>query len=210
MNNLTIQASLGDVEAKATLYKIFSENYQKEIECWTKKLYSKKDWMDIDDIRQDIFIESVDYHIENHKFYDLSLPDDYLIKKSIKQTIWQYVNKQTTENGVCLTEPHICEKKKSHGGNPIRFKAQSISLDLDPNNPKNITFFNHKSEGSLTLKETLPDANIKDPLDKLIYEEFVDIMFDKVKHYQLKYPYDLSKILVLLLDGEKSINICIK
>ena len=53
MNNLTIQASLGDVEAKTTLYKIFSDNYQKEIECWTQKLYSKKDWMDLDDMQAD-------------------------------------------------------------------------------------------------------------------------------------------------------------
>ena len=52
MNKLTYQASLGDVEARATLYKIFSENYQTEIDCWTKNLYSKKDWVDIEDIRK--------------------------------------------------------------------------------------------------------------------------------------------------------------
>ena len=200
MNNLTMQASLGDVEAKTTLYKIFSDNYQKEIECWTQKLYSKKDWMDLDDIRQDIFMESVDYHIENHKYYNPSLPDDYLIKKSIKQAIWQYVNKQTTEKGVCLTEPHICYKKTSHGGNPVRFKSQNISI--------NMFCMDHTKTNVLTLRETIPDPNIKDPLDKLIYEEFVNIMFNKVKYYQPKYSYDLSKILVLLLEGEKSINIC--
>ena len=194
-----MQASLGDVEANTTLYKIFSDNYQKEIECWTQKLYSKKDWMDLDDIRQDIFMESVDYHIENHKYYNPSLPDDYLIKKSIKQAIWQYVNKQTTERGVCLTEPHICIEPQQHG-KPVRLKAHSISLDLK----------GYSANSSICLRETIPDPNIKDPLDKMIYEEFVDIMLDKVKYYQAKYVYDLRKILILLLEGENSTNICRK
>ena len=34
MNNLTRQAGLGDDEAKATLFKIFSEKYEKEIDCF--------------------------------------------------------------------------------------------------------------------------------------------------------------------------------
>ena len=83
MNNITRQASLGDIEAKSTLYKIFSEKYRKEIDCWANNLYSKKNWMDIEDMKQDIYIESVEYHIKNHKHYNLALPDDYLIKKSI-------------------------------------------------------------------------------------------------------------------------------
>ena len=65
----------------------------------------------------------------NHKHYNLAISDDYLIKKSIKQTIWQYVNKQTTTNGVCLTEPHIClEPEKTGAGHPVRFKTESTSI----------------------------------------------------------------------------------
>ena len=205
MNKLTQQASLGDFKARATIYKIFSENYQQEFDCWTKKLYPSKCWVDKDDIKQDIFMDSVDYHIENYKYYNLSIPDDYLIKKSIKQAIWQYVNKQTTERGVCLTEPHICIKPQQ-SGKPVRLKSECISFDRQfP-----------VSEGILaglpdvSLKDVIPDPNIKDPLDKLIYEEFIDIMFDKVKYYQPKYSYDLSKILILLLEGENSTHICRK
>lgn len=201
MYNLTRQASLGDVEAKTSLYEIFSK-YGEEFECWTKKLSNyQKSWVDLEDMRQDIYIESVDYHIKNHKHYNLAISDDYLIKKSIKQTIWQYVNKQTTTNGVCLTEPHIClEPEKTGAGQPVRFKTESTSIDFEPSKGNDNTGF--------PLKESIPDPSMKDPLDNLIYEEFVEFMFEKIKEYQPKYSYDLRKILTLLLEGETSTNIC--
>ena len=190
MYNLTRQASLGDVEAKTSLYEIFSK-YGEEFECWTKKLSNyQKSWVDLEDMRQDIYIESVDYHIKNHKHYNLAISDDYLIKKSIKQTIWQYVNKQTTANGVCLTEPHICLEPEKTGAR--RRKSWVYSVD----------------NTGFPLKESIPDPSMKDPLDNLIYEEFVEFMFEKIKEYQPKYSYDLRKILTLLLEGETSTNIC--
>ena len=204
MNKLTQQASLGDIEARETLYKVFYEDYQKEFDCWTKNLYSQKDWVDKEDIKQDIYMESVEFHINNHKYYNQDLPDDYLIKKSIRQTISQYVSKQTTQYGACMTEPHICIEHVGHGGNPIRLKAQSVSLNFEPRSKC------FQIGSSYELKETLPDPNIKDPLDRMIYEEFVDMMLDKVVNYQAKYVYDLRKILILLLEGENSTNICRK
>ena len=208
MNNITRQASLGDNEARETLYKIFHENYQEEFDCWTRNLYSTRHWMDVEDMKQDIYMESVEFHIENHKYYDLGIPDDYLMKKSIRQTISKYVKKQTS----IMDKPHICVEQPK-GGGCKRFITQTRTFDSD--NTADFACIKFAKNGndrigerSLPLKEKVPDPNIKDPLDKVIYDEFVELMLEKIVDYQFDYSYDLRKIFILLLEGENSTNIC--
>lgn len=205
MNNLTRQAGLGDDEAKATLFKIFSENYQQEFDCWTRNLFSTRNWVDKEDMKQDIYMESVMFHIENHKYYDLGLSDDYLIKKSIKQTISKYVKKHTS----IMDKPHIAIQQQN-GGQPIRFLIESkdiLNIDDDYSSCFNIML---SDTWDVTLKEKITDPNIKDPLDKLIYEEFVDILLEKATKYQPEVKYDLRKIIIFLLEGATSKEICLE
>ena len=66
MNNIMKQIESGDVDAKSTLYEIFANDYQREFDVWTKNLFSSREWMDVDDMKQDIYMESVEHHIYNH------------------------------------------------------------------------------------------------------------------------------------------------
>ena len=207
MNNLTRQAGLGDNEAKATLFRIFSEKYEQEIDCWTRKLFSTRTWVDKEDMKQDIYMESVTFHIENHKYYDLSLPDDYLIKKSIQQTISKYVQKQTS----IMDKPHICMDQEN-GGAPVRFLVEDkdvVNVDQGSDSWDNSS--NDITDGwSLCVKDRIPDSNIDNPLDRLIYDEFVDMLLDKVKKYQPGVKYDLRKIIISLLEGSTPKEICLE
>ena len=203
------QAELGDVDAKSTLYQIFAENYQQEFDCWTKKLYSSREWMDVEDMKQDIYMESVEFHINNHKHYNQNCGEDYLIKKSIRQTISKYVKKQS----YFMDKPHTAFEQEN-GGNCIRRLAETYSLDTMNNDA--VPFANAtKSKDSIisrsiydSLAYNVPDSNLPNPLDKLIYEEFVELLLDKVKYYQINYVPDLRKIIVYLLEGENSTTIC--
>jgi len=204
------QAELGDVDAKSTLYQIFAENYQQEFDCWTKKLYSSREWMDVEDMKQDIYMESVEFHINNHKHYNQNCGEDYLIKKSIRQTISKYVKKQT----YFLDKPHTAFEQEN-GGNCIRRLAETYSLDTMNNDAvpfANATKSNFYSTSTRSIYDTLaysvPDSNLPNALDKLIYEEFVELLLDKVKYYQIDYTPDLRKIVVYLLEGENSTTIC--
>jgi hypothetical protein len=204
------QAELGDVDAKSTLYQIFAENYQQEFDCWTKKLYSSREWMDVEDMKQDIYMESVEFHINNHKHYNQNCGEDYLIKKSIRQTISKYVKKQT----YFLDKPHTAFEQEN-GGNCIRRLAETYSLDIMNNDAvpfANATRSNFYSTSTRSIYDTLaysvPDSNLPNALDKLIYEEFVELLLDKVKYYQIDYTPDLRKIVVYLLEGENSTTIC--
>ena len=204
------QAELGDVDAKSTLYQIFAENYQQEFDCWTKKLYSSREWMDVEDMKQDIYMESVEFHINNHKHYNQNYGEDYLIKKSIRQTISKYVKKQT----YFLDKPHTAFEQEN-GGNCIRRLAETYSLDIMNNDAvpfANATRSNFYSTSTRSIYDTLaysvPDSNFPNALDKLIYEEFVELLLDKVKYYQIDYTPDLRKIVVYLLEGENSTTIC--
>jgi hypothetical protein len=208
MNNLTRQAGLGDSEAKATLFKIFSENYKEEFDCWTRNLFSSRNWVDVEDMKQDIFLESVEFHIENHKYYNLGIPDDYLIKKSIKQTISKYVKKQTS----IMDKPHIVMDQKN-GGQPVRFLVEEkniVNIDAIDDTSGNITNHGIFEEWNNTIKDMIPDSSIEDPLDKMIYDEFVDLLLEKSKEYQPGVKYDLRKIIIFLLEGATSKEICLE
>ena len=202
MNNIMKQIESGDVDAKSTLYEIFANDYQREFDVWTKNLFSSREWMDVDDMKQDIYMESVEHHIYNHKYYNKNLSEDYLIKKSIRQTISKYVKKQS----YFMDKPHIA-KEQEKGGNCIRVLSEKVSMDAGGNDPSWIKKLKGECKQD-PLAERIPDPNLENPLDKLIYEEFVKIMLEKVKDYQSNYSYDLGKILILLLEGENSTNIC--
>ena len=204
MNNLTRQAGLGDDEAKATLFKIFSEKYEKEIDCWTRNLFSTRNWIDKEDMKQDIYMESVIFHIENHKYYDLSLPDDYLIKKSIQQTISKYVDKQTS----IMDKPHIVMEQKN-GGQPVRFLADDKDV-MNIDQCSEADDYYGTDIFSIPLKDKIPEANMSNALDKLIYEEFVEILLEKIKDYQPGVKYDLRKIVIMLLEGSTPKEICLE
>ena len=209
MNNLTRQAGLGDNEAKATLFKIFSEKYEKEFDCWTRNLFSTRTWVDKDDMKQDIYMESVVFHIENHKYYDLSLPDDYLIKKSIQQTISKYVKKQTS----VMDKPHIVMDQEN-GGAPVRFLVkESDVLNIDQDTSSCGWDFAPNFEEvawHVPIKDRIPDSNIQNPLDKMIYEESVELLLEKIKKYQSGIKYDLRKIVIFLLEGATPKEICLE
>ena len=206
MNNLTRQAGLGDNEAKATLFKIFSEKYENEIDCWTRNLFSTRTWIDKEDMKQDIYMESVVFHIENHKYYDLSLSDDYLIKKSIQQTISKYVKKQTS----VMDKPHIVIDQEN-GGAPVRFLVKEndiLKIDCE------VGGWDFGTEDvfdwNVSLKDRIPDLNIENPLDKMIYEESVEILLEEIKNHQAGIKYDLRKIVIFLLEGATLSQICLE
>ena len=207
MTTIMKQAELGNVDAKSTLYQIFAENYKQEFDCWTKKLYSSRDWMDIEDMKQDIYMESVEFHINNHKYYNKECGEDYLIKKSIRQTISKYVKKQT----YIFDKPHTVFEQEN-GGNCIRRLAETYSLDTAIGNHSICKTFVELDFDSRSVYDSIaskiPDANLSNPLDKLIYEEFVELLLEKVQYYQIDYVYDLRKIIIYLLEGENSTTIC--
>jgi len=207
MTTIMKQAELGDVDARSTLYKIFAENYQQEFDCWTKNLYSSREWMDVEDMKQDIYMESVEFHINNHKHYNKNCGEDYLIKKSIRQTISKYVKKQS----YFMDKPHTVFEQKN-GGNCIRRLAETYSLDtMDKDtqlSKSKDNVINMSIHNSFVSCLPVPDSDLSSPLDKLIYEEFVELLLEKVKYYQIDYVYDLRKIIIYLLDGENSTTIC--
>ena len=84
-------------------------------------------------------------------------------------------------------------------------------LNIDVDNCSNPSAPNsHKSDWNIPLKDKIPASNMEDPLDKVIYEEFVELLLSKIKQYQPGISYDLKKIVLLLLDGATPKEICIE
>ena len=191
----------GDDNAKQSLYQIFATNYKQEFDCWTKKLYSSREWMDVEDMKQDIYMESVEFHINTHKYYNKNIPEDYLIKKSIRQTINKYVKKQS----YFMDKPHtVVEQEKGVGC--VRHLAETFCLDA----PDTLTPSMKSIVKGKDIDQTIPGSDLSNPLDKMIYEEFVELLLEKVKDHQFKYVYDLRKIVICLLEGDNSTTICRK
>ncbi len=181
----------------AELCENYYENYYDLVEKKIHKVFSNRTYVDKEDIMNEIIYDSVEQHqkiVKTSK--DVSkLSEDYVVRKSIDRGIFRFITKDSVNSNT----PHF-----GFGSNRNntwdKITANVVVLD-DPISPK---------YPDKLWRDSIPDNDLENPLDKLIYEEYTDILvslvedfatsdeFSSLRHNRKDIP-DLMKITRMLL-----------
>lgn len=180
----------------SSLCENYYENYYDLVQKKCHKVFSNKSYVDKEDIMNEVIYNSVEQHQKIMKTTknNSTLSEDFLIKKSIDRGIWSFIQ----EDSLNKNKPHF-EFGSNRNNSWDKITANVVIVD---------DFVKGKP---YRWKDIIPDADLENPLDKLIYEEYIDILvslvedfvssdtFKGLRNYKRKDIPDLMKITKMLL-----------
>ncbi len=167
------------------------EDYYDLVEKKCNKIYSNKTYLEKEDIMHEVIYKSVEQHKKlvktSKNISDLS--EDFIMRKSIDRGVWDFVY----EDGTIKDKPHFRVDGKNYLANVVVLDEPAKKEGKGMGEP---------------LKDIIPDDDLDHPLDKLIYEEYIDVLLDSIddfenspkpKGFHKKRKVDIKRIAKMLL-----------
>jgi hypothetical protein len=184
------------------LCEIFYKDYYDLVEKKCHKVFSTKSYVDKEDIVNEVIYNSVEQHqkiVETSKNHS-DLSEDFLIKKSIDRGIWDFIYEDSN-----LKNTYHFEFGSNRNNTLEQFKAGVVIIE-EKYAPKTSQGFSYP----LLWRDMIPDDDLEDPLDRLIYQEYVELLISSVEELQnssesnglhKKRKNRLMEITTMLLSG---------
>ena len=152
------------------------EDHKHVVEKKCQKVYSNHSYMDKEDIMQEVICNSVEQFQKRkrlgtdfHSTTGEKVDDNFLFRKCIEAGTYDFVYADST----IKDKPHI----KVDGNS---YLSQVVVID-DPVNP-----FGNSSVECLTWKDIVPDESLKEPVDRMIYDEYIDELISSIDSFKAK------------------------
>ena len=166
--------------------KTIYEDHQDIVKKKCEKVYSHSGYMDKEDIMQDVICNSVDQFQKRkrlgadlHSTTGEKMDSRFLFRKCIEAGTTDFIKSDST----IKDKPHM----RIEGTN---YLSQVVVID----NPFSQSSGNSQGDATeMTWKDIIPDESLKEPIDKLIYEEYIDDLINSIQDFEYnKIPLKLK------------------
>ena len=156
----------------SSLCEDYYENYYDLVEKKCHKVFSNRSYVDKEDIMNEVIYHSVAEHqeiVKYNKNKGLKVSKEYIYRKSIEQGIYIFIQ----EDSLNKNTPHF-EFGSNRNGTWRNLSAKTVVIDEPvPGMSRDYCW-----------KDIIPDQDLGNPLDKLIYEEYMDILISLVEQFE--------------------------
>ena len=192
-----------NLEVWSDICKEIYENHYEVLETKCRNLFANNNYMDKEDIIHDVLCNAVvDFEQRVKRGADVNKKDSSKLETGfhVAKCIDHGVSLFIREDQTIKDKPHFCTELDKNG-NGKSFLSQVMVLE-EPVNPL---------RGEDKWRDVIEDLGLKEPIDKLIYEEYLDEFLNLIFEYQsgdrpkgFHRIENLEQIATLMIKGDKS------